>query len=158
MLSFIKSLVAHNGDATELMLQEVLASAGAAADEEIQALCSHLLVSSRFWSAAIREVPFDLDRELRVVYAPRDHPGAFRQVHAEMTAWLDGAAESDCVRPLVHPLIPGGGCSVAEAFTQVCLHSHGHRAQLMKMLRRHGVEPAPHDFIVWLARRRITTP
>jgi uncharacterized damage-inducible protein DinB len=36
---------------------------------------------------------------------------------------------------------------------QVCLHSHGHRAQAAKMLRRLGGEPPATDFILWLANR-----
>jgi hypothetical protein len=34
---------------------------------------------------------------------------------------------------------------------QVCLHSHGHRSQGAKLLRRHGGVPPPADFILWLA-------
>jgi uncharacterized damage-inducible protein DinB len=52
-------------------------------------------------------------------------------------------------------LIPGGKCSVAQALMQVCMHSHGHRAQCAKLLRRHGGLPPMTDFISWLEARRI---
>ena len=153
MLTLIKNLVAHKGDATDVMVKQVLASDAATADLEIRVLCNHILVSNRFWSAAIRGVPFDVSHELKVECAPEHLSAAFRLVQDDEVAWLATAAEADCLRQIVHPLIPGGGCSVVEAFTQVCMHSHGHRAQVMKVLRRHGVEPAPHDFIEWLVGR-----
>ena len=56
---------------------------------------------------------------------------------------------------LEHPLIPGGRCSVAQALMQVCLHSHGHRAQLAKLLRGHEIVPPQSDFIVWLHHRSL---
>jgi uncharacterized damage-inducible protein DinB len=157
MLTHIKNLVAHKGDVTDVLMKEVLASDSATADGEILALCNHILISNRFWSAAIRGVPFDLrlDREMQVERAPEAFPAALWEVQEEEVAWLETATEADCLRRIAHPLIPGGGCSVAEAFAQVCLHTHGHRAQLMKALRRHGVAPAPHDFIAWLANRAL---
>ena len=33
--------------------------------------------------------------------------------------------------------------SVAEALLQVCMHSHGHRAQVATRLRQHGAVPPP---------------
>ena len=54
---------------------------------------------------------------------------------------------------LESPLIPGTRCSVAQAYMQVCLHSHGPRAQAAKMLRRLGGTPPQTDFITWLAAR-----
>ena len=61
--------------------------------------------------------------------------------------------ETDITRLIRDPLIPGGQCSVAEALLQVCMHSHGHRAQVAKRLREHGGVPPPTDFINWLASR-----
>lgn len=74
-------------------------------------------------------------------------------MHAEETAWLASATETDLARMLDDARIPGGRCSVAEAFVQVCLHSQGHRAQAAKVLRRHGGEPPATDFVLWLTTR-----
>jgi hypothetical protein len=54
---------------------------------------------------------------------------------------------------LENVLIPGGRCTVAQAVMQVCMHSHGHRAQCAKLLRWHGGVPPMTDFILWLASR-----
>ena len=63
------------------------------------------------------------------------------------------ATAADLERTLKSPLIPNGECSVAQAFMQLCLHSHGHRAQAAKLLRRHGGTPPASDFILWLTKR-----
>jgi uncharacterized damage-inducible protein DinB len=36
---------------------------------------------------------------------------------------------------------------------QVCLDPHAHRAQIARMLRRHGAVPLQTDFILWLTGR-----
>ncbi|MEP7118173.1 MAG: hypothetical protein ABI880_11365, partial [Acidobacteriota bacterium] len=77
----------------------------------------------------------------------------FKGLQAEESAWLATATDADLAGMLDDPLIPGGRCSVAQALMQVCLHSHGHRAQCAKLLRRHGGAPPATEFIAWLASR-----
>jgi uncharacterized damage-inducible protein DinB len=36
---------------------------------------------------------------------------------------------------------------------QICLHSHGHRAQSASRLRALGVTPPPTDYILWVMER-----
>ena len=43
--------------------------------------------------------------------------------------------------------------SVVQAMMQVCLHSHGHRAQCAVRLRLLGGTPPNMDFILWLKER-----
>lgn len=151
MLTLTTRIVAHKGDATETLLREYLRSEDAVADREIRVLFNHILVANRFWSALIRGVAFDVEHEVQADRAPAELPAAFREVQADELAWLAAASEADLAREVTQPMIPGGTCSIAEAFAQVCLHTHGHRAQIMKMLRRHGIAPSAHDFILWLA-------
>jgi uncharacterized damage-inducible protein DinB len=77
----------------------------------------------------------------------------FTRTQAQEAAWLDAGTAADLERTLNNPLIPGGECSVAQALIQVCLHSHGHRAQAAKLFRRHGGTPPNTDFILWLKDR-----
>ena len=46
-----------------------------------------------------------------------------------------------------------GSFSVAQALMQVCLHSHGHRAQCSMRLRLLGGTPPAMDFVHWLGER-----
>ncbi|MGE3956924.1 MAG: 4a-hydroxytetrahydrobiopterin dehydratase [Vicinamibacterales bacterium] len=153
MLTLLRTLIAHKGDATDALLRQVLANAAATDDPEIRALLNHILVANRFWAALICGVPFDIKREVQADRAPAALPATFSAVLQQEGAWLEAASEAEVASQVAHPLIPGTSCSVAEAFMQVCLHTHGHRAQVMKMLRGHGITPEPHDFIVWLSRR-----
>jgi hypothetical protein len=70
--------------------------------------------------------------------------------------WLETATENDLARIVKDARIPNGQCSVAQALVQVCMHSHGHRAQCAKLLRQHSGIPPTTDFILWLASRPRT--
>lgn len=156
MLTLLRTLIAHKGDATDALLRQVLANAAATDDPEIRALLNHILVANRFWAALIRGVPFDVQQELQRQRTPDELAAAFSEVQHEEMTWLESALDTNLGRQLSHPLIPVAACSVADAFMQVCLHTHGHRAQVMKMLRRHDVVPVPHDFILWLSEQART--
>ena len=135
MLSTLRGLVAHKGHANASLLKVVIQSEAAAADPEILDLLHHILVANRFWCCAIRGVPFVQDQEMSTARSPEALAEAYGRTQEEETAW------------------PGGRCSVAEALLQVCMHSHGHRAQIARLIRRHGVAPPQADFILWLAGR-----
>jgi uncharacterized damage-inducible protein DinB len=78
---------------------------------------------------------------------------AYAELQTLEESWLAGLAEDDLDRVIETPHIPGGRCSIAEGLMQVCLHSHGHRAQIAKMFRARGATPPMTDFILWLAQR-----
>jgi uncharacterized damage-inducible protein DinB len=127
-------------------------SADAASDRDIIGLLHHILVANRFWSCAVRRAMFVPD-EMGTSPSCDALLEAYKRTHEEESAWLPAASDEDCSAVLEHPLIPGGRCSVAQAFMQGCMHSHGHRAQLVRMLRRHDVVPPQTDFILWLTTR-----
>jgi uncharacterized damage-inducible protein DinB len=154
MLRLLRDLVAHKGYANAVLLAAVRRSEAASLDAELVDLLHHIHIANRFWICAVRRVPFEAGREAgvpRTVVALLD---ALRGTQDEERSWLAGASEEDCAAMLIDPLIPGGQCSVGDALAQVCLHSQGHRGQIAKMLRRHGVVPPQIDFIVWVTERR----
>jgi uncharacterized damage-inducible protein DinB len=153
VIGLLKDLVLHKGHANAAMLAAVRGLPAAAADPDVLELLHHVLVSNRFWTCTIRGLDFVAERELGVARDLAVLRDGFRATQEEEAAWLASATEADGGRILVHPFIPGGQCSVAEAMTQVCLHSHGHRSQLAKLLRRHGGTPPAGDFILWLVER-----
>jgi uncharacterized damage-inducible protein DinB len=79
--------------------------------------------------------------------------GLYRQTHDQEIEWLRGLNDSHLQRTLVTPFIPDRTFSLAEAALQVCLHSHGHRAQCATRLRTLGGEPPALDFILCLKGR-----
>lgn len=153
MLSLLRDLIAHKGHANAALLASVQRSEAAAADGEVMDLLHHILIANRFWIATVRREPFVESRHANVERTLPSLLDAFRRTQDEEAAWIADATEDECAATLTHPLIPGGACTVGAALTQVCLHSHAHRAQLAKLLRRHGGVPPQNDFILWLVER-----
>jgi len=153
MLQMLRDLIAHKGYANAAMLEAIRQSAAAASDPALRELLHHILIANRFWLLTILGLPFVLEDESRDVGSFEVLIERYRSTHDQESAWIASATAADIERMLVDPLIPGGSCSVSQAVTQVCLHSHGHRAQCAKVLRRHGAVPPTTDFILWLATR-----
>ena len=155
MSSLLRDLVAHKGHANRTMLDAIRQHPDAKLDAEILALLHHILVANRFWYLLWVGETFDAERELRQPESLETLIQGYADLQALEESWVAGLSEADLDRVMETPHIPGGRCSVAEGVTQVCLHSHGHRAQLAKMLRAHGATPPMTDFILWAAQRQI---
>lgn len=153
LLDMLRDLVAHKGSANASLLSSIQASTAAAQDPEVGELLHHILVANRFWVSSILGLPFNVEEEVRSPQALVDLVDAFRKTQEIEGSWLERATESDLQATIEDPRIPGRKRTVAEAILQVCLHSHGHRAQCAKLLRKHGVTPPATDFILWVAHR-----
>jgi uncharacterized damage-inducible protein DinB len=152
MLDLLRDLIAHKGHANAAWLKAIGQNA-AAADPELRELLHHILLANRFWLLFILGLPFVADEEARPAPSFDALVRRYAGTQAQESAWLETATAADLERILKNPLIPNGACSVAQALLQVCLHSHGHRAQCATLLRRHGGTPPATDFILWLANR-----
>jgi uncharacterized damage-inducible protein DinB len=153
MLEMLRELVCHNGYANDVMLGAIRQNPAASADTELSELLHHILVANRFWLLTVIGSPFDFEHESRASDSLDELIQRYAATHDQQSAWLAAATERDLARVLESTFIPGGRCSVAHAFVQVCMHSHGHRAQCAKLLRRHGGTPPATDFILWVANR-----
>lgn len=153
MLAMLRDLVAHKGHANAALLTAIRDSAAAAADQDVVDLLHHVLLANRFWLLTVTSAPFVVEHEARTASSLAELTGRYRETQEQETAWLTSASDDDLARGLESPLIPGTRCSVAQAWLQVCLHSHGHRAQCATLLRRHGGVPPSTDFIAWLPQR-----
>lgn len=153
MLQMARDLVAHKGYANTLLMGAIRDQPNAAVDTEILALLHHMLLANRFWFLMINGQAFDLERERAAPASLDALIQRYGSTQREEDAWMARASAADLERTLEHAMIPGGRCTVAQGVMQVCLHSHGHRAQLAKMLRRHGGTPPMTDFILWLSAK-----
>jgi uncharacterized damage-inducible protein DinB len=149
----LRDLVDHKGHANAALLNAIRQNAAAASDPELRELLHHTLLTNRFWLLAVLGLPFVLEDESRSADSFDALVQRYARTQTQEAAWLATAKEADLERTLKNPHIPNGQCSVAEAFMQVCMHSHGHRSQCAKLLRRHGGTPPATDFILWLAKR-----
>ena len=153
MLEMLRDLMAHKGHANAALLTAIRQNHAAASDPELWGLLHHILLANRFWLLTVLGEPFIHEHEDRPSPSFDDLVDRYGRTQAQEVAWLATATEGDLVRTLEDARIPNGSCSVAQALMQVCLHSHGHRAQGAKLLRRHGSVPPMTDFILWLADR-----
>ena len=153
MLRLLRDLVDHKGHANAALLNAIRQNATAAADPELSELLHHILLANRFWLLSVLGRPFILEQESRPASSFDALVQRYARTQSQEAGWLGTATAVDLERLLKSPLIPGGECSIAQAVLQVCLHSHGHRAQAAKLLRRHGSVPPVTDFIRWLASR-----
>jgi uncharacterized damage-inducible protein DinB len=153
MLDLLRALIAHKGHADARMLNAIRRNATAVTDPDVLQLLHHVLVSNRFWLHLVLGHRFVLSDESRTAASFGELIERYRDTHSQETEWLANAAERDLSGQRESALMPGGACSVSQALMQVCLHSHGHRAQCAKLLRGHGTSPPPTDFILWLTTR-----
>lgn len=153
MLRMLRDVIEHKGYANAALLTAVRRHSVAAADPDLLGLLQHILLANRFWLLAVTGQPFALEEESRPAPSFDALVQQYARTQTAEAAWLGTATAGDLERTLHDPSIPGGECSVAHAVMQVCLHSHGHRAQAAKLLRRYGGTPPATDFILWLAER-----
>ena len=153
MLEMLRDLVAHKGHANAALLSAIGLNRTAAADSTLLDLLHHILLANRFWLLAILGQPFVLEHEDTAASSFDALVQRYARTQSDEAAWLRSSTAADLERRLRSPLIPGGECSVAQALVQVCMHSHGHRAQAATLLRRHGGTPPTTDFMSWLTTR-----
>ncbi len=153
MLEMLRDLVAHKGHANAALLTAIRQNSTAASDPELWELLHHILLANRFWLVTVLGLPFVHEDEARPAPSFDVLTQRYGSTQTQEATWLATATDGDLERILEGALIPNGKCSVAQAFMQVCMHSHGHRAQCAQLLRRHGGVPPATDFILWLTSR-----
>jgi uncharacterized damage-inducible protein DinB len=153
MLSILRDLVQHKWNANSCLLRAIGQSPAAAGDAELRRLMHHILVANRFWFALSAGRTFALEEESTVPESLEVLTAHYRETCMLESGWFSQIQETELARALETSYIPGYSFSVAEAMMQVCMHSHGHRAQCATRLRLLGGEPPAMDFIAWLKER-----
>lgn len=153
MLPLLRDLVQHKWHANAGLLKAIRQHEPAAHDEELRKTLHHILLANRYWLLLSLGSPFDRDREARVPESLEDIGALYRSTYEAEQEWISQLQEPDLARTLETPFLPGDAFSIPEAVLQVCMHSHGHRAQCTSRLRLLGGTPPAMDFILWLRER-----
>jgi uncharacterized damage-inducible protein DinB len=153
MISMLQDLVRHKAYANAALLSAIRRNAKAAHDEALRTLLHHIILANRFWLLSCLGQSFAIEDESRIPDSLDVVAAQYRPTHSQEWEWISHATDADVARSLEGPLIPGNRCSVAQALMQVCMHSHGHRAQCATRLRLLGGMPPATDFIGWLTER-----
>jgi uncharacterized damage-inducible protein DinB len=149
----LQDLIHHKGYANASLLKAIRQHEPAAQDPELRKLLHHIILANRFWLRLSLGLQFVVEEESQTPESFEAVAERYRETHAQEMEWLAQVQEPDLARVLETPFIPDFRCSVVEAMTQVCLHSHGHRAQCATRLRLLGGTPPNMDFILWLKDR-----
>lgn len=153
MLAMLQDMIRHKGHANAALLQAIRRHPAAAQDLELRRLLHHILLANRFWLSLSRGLPFAVEEESRVPESLAAVAARYRETHEQERDWLAQRREADLARRLETSFLPGHSLSVAQAWVQVCMHSHGHRAQCAARLRLLGGTPPGMDFVLWLKER-----
>jgi uncharacterized damage-inducible protein DinB len=153
MLVMLQDLILHKEYANASLLKAIRQHETAAQDLELRKLLHHIILANRFWLLLCLGLPFVVEEESRIPESLEAIAAQYRETHAQELEWFSQVREPDLERILESPFIPGLSCSVAQALMQVCMHSHGHRAQIAVKFRLLGGTPPSLDFILWLKER-----
>jgi uncharacterized damage-inducible protein DinB len=155
MLPAIQDLVQHKNYANAVLLSAIRGYEKAAGDNELRVLLHHILLANRFWLFLFLDRPFDVSSESRVPETLELLERLYRDTHAQEIEWIFGIREADLDRMVRTSFLPDRSFSIAQGLMQVCMHSHGHRAQCATRLRILGGQPPQMDFILWLKDRLV---
>jgi uncharacterized damage-inducible protein DinB len=153
MAAMVGDLVRHKLWANAALIQSVRQHDVASRDDDLRTLLHHIIVADRFWFALSRGEPFDVAAESTVATMLDDLVKRYRETHEAQLRWIATVDDRELERLIETPYIPGQRYSIAQAAVQVCLHSHGHRAQVATRLRALGGTPPSMDYIRWLPER-----
>ena len=149
----LQDLIHHKGHANAALLKAIRQHETAAQDPELRKLLHHIILANRFWLCLSLGLPFAVEAESQVPDSLEAIAVLYRETHAQEVEWIAQVQDAELARTLETPFIPGHSYTVAQALMQVCLHSHGHRAQCATRLRLLGGAPPSMDFILWLKER-----
>lgn len=153
MLEMIRDLIQHKWHANAGLLKAIRQHEKAAQDEELRKLLHHILLANRFWLMLSLSQPFSIEKESKAPDSLDIVATQYRETQSLELGWIAQMQEEDLARKLETSFIPGYSFSVAEGIMQICMHSHGHRAQCATRLRALGGTPPQTDFIMWLKQR-----
>jgi uncharacterized damage-inducible protein DinB len=153
MVAILQDLVRHKGYANASLLRAIRQHEEAAQDQELRKLLHHIILADRFWLHLSLGRPFAVEEESRLPDSLEAIATRYRETHDQELEWISQVREPDLGHTLETLFMPGRSFSIAQAVMQVCMHSHGHRAQCATRLRLLGGTPPAMDFILWLKDR-----
>jgi uncharacterized damage-inducible protein DinB len=153
MIPALRSLFEHQAWADSVMFSAVRNHPAAAADEELRRTLHHIVVTQRAFLALFLKRPFDVAKELKTPDSLEALEAIYHETHADELAFVRQIEDGDLARTFELVWIPGARPTLAEALTQVVMHSQHHRGQCASRLRTLGGKPPMVDYIIWIKDR-----
>ncbi len=153
MIQLIRDLFAHQAWADSALLGAIRKHQPACDDPEVRTLAYHIVMVQQFFLTQSQGLPFSREQAAVVPQNLDDIIAAFRDTHAAHASWLTSVTDGDLSRKFSMSAFQNREITVADALTQTCLHSQGHRSQLAMLLRKMGGSPPVLDYILWTVGR-----
>jgi uncharacterized damage-inducible protein DinB len=153
MLDLIRDLYSHQAWADSEMWRFLAGSPAAQSDPRVIELLNHIHTVQRFFLSVIQGSPVTRD-ELTKGLPLAELRESYQRYHANANPYLATMAESRLNETVIVPWFPNFQPKCSEALVQAATHSIHHRAQIAMLIRQHGGDPKPTDYIVWAAKNR----
>jgi uncharacterized damage-inducible protein DinB len=152
-LPMIRDLFAHQAWADAEMWHYLGATPAAHTDKKVLELLGHIHAVQRFFLSAVQDEPLTREELTKEIPLP-DLRDSYREFHIHADRALSKMRDSRMKGRIRVPWFPDFQPTVADALTQVAMHTQGHRAQILMLLRQLGGDPKPVDYIIWVSKNR----
>lgn len=153
MLETLADLYAHERWADRTLLAALAQTPSTWDDKTIRHKLNHIHKVQNFFAFVISRSgePYDSAAMFANIDSFDELRDSVARYHERMTAVLSGLSDVDLSDSVVFrfPKQPDRPTKIADALTQLPLHGHGHRAQILLRMRDLDLERPSLDFIAW---------
>lgn len=153
MLDLIRDLYGHQAWADSELWHFLDQAPAAQQDKKILELLNHIHAVQRFFLSAAKGTPISRE-ELKKELPLAELRASFAAYHSDALQTLFHLPETQLTSPVDVPWFLNLHPKTYEVLVQASTHSVHHRAQIATLIRQHGGNPKPLDFIMWVANGR----
>lgn len=153
MLELIRDLYGHQSWADAQMWNFLDGAPTAQADRKVVELLNHIHAVQRFFLSSTTAQPLTVE-ELQQELPLPELRESYARYHASANGLLATLPERRLQDMVDVPWFPKFRPTIHEILVQAATHSIHHRAQIATLVRQHGGDPKPTDFIVWVSKNR----
>jgi uncharacterized damage-inducible protein DinB len=125
----------------------------AQSEKRVLELLNHIHAVQRFFLSAAQGAPLTRE-EVSKQLGLAELRQSYGHYHAAALEFLASMPQGKLNEAVVVPWFPESLLTVYVALVQAATHSIHHRAQIATLIRQHGGNPKPTDFIVWCSKGR----
>ncbi|MEN6535707.1 MAG: DinB family protein [Bryobacteraceae bacterium] len=150
MLDLLRPLFSHQEWADRELLKAAGACPAAVQDERLRTTLFHIVFVQRYFLSQFTGGEFDVQKEMKAPESWEGLADLFHSTHEAEQMFVSSVPAAELERILDLPRLKGVRPTVAQAMTQVVMHSQHHRGQCAMRLRDLGGVPPTLDYILWL--------
>ena len=154
MLPIIRDLYAYQSWADAEVCRLIANTPAAKDDPKVLQLLNHLHMVQQFFLLSVQGEPLSREEMTRELTFDQLRESMQRFHKLADSSYLPKLRESRLRDVVRVPWFKDFQPTCQESLLQAVMHSQNHRGQLLTMLRSHGADTQPLDYIVWLSKGR----